>query len=91
MLRGLVLYPDYRVTTAPIVFVTKACCVVVALMAAHALTPDTLELVFTWIVLLVQGPEVTLCATFVNNFVFTLYLFDCVLWYRIFIYIAKWP
>jgi hypothetical protein len=50
MLRGLVLYPDYRVTTAPVAFVTKACCVVVALMAAHALTPDTLELVFTWIV-----------------------------------------
>jgi hypothetical protein len=50
MLCGLVLYPDYRVTTAPVAFVTNACCVVIALMAAHALTPDTLELVFTWIV-----------------------------------------
>jgi hypothetical protein len=50
MLRGLVLYPDYRVTIATVAFVMKACCVVVALMAARALTSDTLELVFTWIV-----------------------------------------
>ena len=40
MLRGLVLYPDYRVTTVPVAFVTKVCCVVVALMATHMLTPD---------------------------------------------------
>jgi hypothetical protein len=53
---GLVLYPDYRVTTAPVAFVTKACCVVVALMAADALTPDTLELVFAWIVVGCSSP-----------------------------------
>jgi hypothetical protein len=56
MLRGLVLYPDYRVTTVPVAFVTKVCCVVVALMAAHALTPDTLELVFAWIVVGCSSP-----------------------------------
>jgi hypothetical protein len=73
MLRGLVLYPDYRVTTAPVAFVTKACCVVVALIAAHALTPDTLELVFTWIVVGCSRSWSHICATFVNKFVFTLY------------------
>jgi hypothetical protein len=44
-LRGFIVYPNYRATIASIVLVTKACCVVVALMAAHALTSDTLELV----------------------------------------------
>jgi hypothetical protein len=29
-LRGLLLYPDYRVTIAPVALVTKACCVAVA-------------------------------------------------------------
>jgi hypothetical protein len=33
----------------PVALITKACCVVVALMAAHALTPDTLELILAWI------------------------------------------
>jgi hypothetical protein len=33
----------------PVALIMKACCVVLALMAAHALTPDTLELVFVWI------------------------------------------
>jgi hypothetical protein len=55
-LRGLVLYPDYRVTTAPIAFVMKACCVVVALMATHALTSDTLELAFVWIMVGCSSP-----------------------------------
>jgi hypothetical protein len=44
-LRELIVYPDYRVTTAHVALVTKACCVVVALMAAYTLTLDTLELV----------------------------------------------
>jgi hypothetical protein len=29
----------------PVAHITKACCVVVALMVAHAFTPDILELV----------------------------------------------
>jgi hypothetical protein len=39
-----------------IVLVTKACCVVVALMAAHALTLDTLELVLVWIMVSYSSP-----------------------------------
>jgi hypothetical protein len=49
-LRGLIVYPDYRAIIVPVVLITKACYTVVALIAAHALTPDTLELVLTWIV-----------------------------------------
>jgi hypothetical protein len=45
MLRGLIVYPDYRARIVPVVLITKVCCVVIALMAAHTLTPDTLELV----------------------------------------------
>jgi hypothetical protein len=33
----------------PVALIMKACYTVVALMAAHALTPDTLELVLAWI------------------------------------------
>ena len=49
-LRGLIVYPDYRAIIVPVALITKACYTVVALMAAHALTPDTLELVLAWIV-----------------------------------------
>ena len=66
---GLVAYPNYRATTAPVALVMEACCVVVAQMATHALTPDTIELVLSWIVVGRSSPKVTLCATFVNNFV----------------------
>ena len=48
-LRGFIMYPDYRAIIVLVALITKACCVVLALMAAHALTPDTLELVFVWI------------------------------------------
>jgi hypothetical protein len=34
---GLIVYPDYRATIA---LVIKACCIVVALMATHTLTPE---------------------------------------------------
>jgi hypothetical protein len=34
------VYPDYRAIIVPFTLITKACCVVVALMAAHVLTPD---------------------------------------------------
>jgi hypothetical protein len=37
---GLIVYPNYRVIIMSVALITKACCVVVALMAAHALTPD---------------------------------------------------
>jgi hypothetical protein len=40
----------------PVAFVMKAYCVVVALMVAHALTPDTLELVLAWIVVGCSSP-----------------------------------
>jgi hypothetical protein len=39
-LRGLIVYPDYRAIIVPVALITKACCVVVALMAAHMLTPE---------------------------------------------------
>jgi hypothetical protein len=39
-LRGLIVYPDYRAIIVHVALITKACYVVVALMAAHALTPD---------------------------------------------------
>jgi hypothetical protein len=72
------VYADYRATIASIVLVTKACCVAIALMAAHALTSDTLELYSRGLWWVVQDPKVTLCATFVNNFVWLYILFDCV-------------
>jgi hypothetical protein len=40
-LRGLIVYPDYRAIIVLVALITKAGCVVVALMATHALTPDT--------------------------------------------------
>jgi hypothetical protein len=49
-LRGLIVYPDYRAIIVPIALITKACYTVVVMMAAHALTLDTLELVLAWIV-----------------------------------------
>jgi hypothetical protein len=39
-LHGLIVYPDYRAIIVPVALIMKACCVVVALMAAHVLTPD---------------------------------------------------
>jgi hypothetical protein len=42
---GFIVDPDYKAIYAPVALVTRAYCVVVALMAAHALTPVTLELV----------------------------------------------
>jgi hypothetical protein len=56
MLCGLIVYVDYRDIIASITLVTKACCAVVALMAAHALTPDTLEIVLAWIVVGCSSP-----------------------------------
>jgi hypothetical protein len=47
MLCGLIVYLDYLAIIAPIALVIRAC-VVVALMATHALTPVTLELVLAW-------------------------------------------
>jgi hypothetical protein len=70
---GLVAYPDYRATTAPVALVMEACCIVVAQMVTQALTPDTIEHVLAWIVVGRSSPKVTLRATFVNNFVFALY------------------
>jgi hypothetical protein len=55
-LRGLIVYPNYRVIIVPVALITKACCVFVALMAAHALTQDTLELVLAWNVVGYSSP-----------------------------------
>jgi hypothetical protein len=55
-LRGLIVYTNYRVTTALVALVTKACSVVVAQMATHALTSDTLELVLAWIAVGYSSP-----------------------------------
>jgi hypothetical protein len=49
-LHGLIVYPDYRATIVPVALITKACYAPVALMVAHALTPDILEHVLAWIV-----------------------------------------
>jgi hypothetical protein len=56
MLRGLIVYPDYRAIIVSVALITKACCVVVALMATHTLAPDTLELVLAWIVVGCSSP-----------------------------------
>jgi hypothetical protein len=53
---GFIVYTDYRDIIVSLVLVTEACCVVVGLMAAHALTPDTLELVLAWIVVSCSNP-----------------------------------
>jgi hypothetical protein len=49
MLRGFIVYPNYRAIIVPVALITEAYYTIVALMAAHALTPDTLELVLAWI------------------------------------------
>jgi hypothetical protein len=41
-LRGLIMEPDYRAKIVLVALFARTYCVVVALMAAHALTPDTL-------------------------------------------------
>jgi hypothetical protein len=56
ILCALIVYADYRATIASIVLVPKACCVVITLMAAHALMSDTLELVLAWIVVCYSSP-----------------------------------
>jgi hypothetical protein len=53
---GLIVYADYRDTIVSFVLVTETCCVVMALMAAHALTPYTIELVLVWIVVGCSNP-----------------------------------
>jgi hypothetical protein len=39
-LHGLIVYPDYRAIIVSVALIMNACCVAVALMAAHVLTPD---------------------------------------------------
>jgi hypothetical protein len=56
MFHGLVMYPNYQAPTASVALVTKVWCVVVALMVAHALTPDTLEILLAWIVVSCWSP-----------------------------------
>jgi hypothetical protein len=89
-LRGLIVYPDYRAIIVPVALITKACCVVVALMVAHVLTPDTRACTRVDYGGLFKPLKSHHNATFVNNFVWLYILFDCVVWHYIFIYIAKW-
>jgi hypothetical protein len=56
MLCGFIVYPNYRAIIVPVAHITKASYTVVALMAAYALTPDTLELVLAWIVVGCSSP-----------------------------------
>jgi hypothetical protein len=56
-LRGLIVYPDYRATTAPVALVTKACCIVVALMVVQTLALDMLELVLVCIMVGCSSPQ----------------------------------
>ena len=56
-LRELIVYPDYRVTTAPVALVTKACCIVVALMVVQTLALDMLELVLVCIMVGCSSPQ----------------------------------
>jgi hypothetical protein len=53
---GFIVYADYRDIIASVTLVTEACCVVVDLMATHALTPYTLELVLAWIAVGCSSP-----------------------------------
>jgi hypothetical protein len=83
---GLIVYPGYRATIASVALVTKACCVVIAMMVAHTLMP-TLGVVLAWIVMGLFKPlKSHYCATFVNNFVWLYILFDCVVYHHIFVY-----
>jgi hypothetical protein len=67
----------------PVALITKACCVVVALMAAHPLTADARAYTRVDRGELFKPSKVTLCATFINNFVWPYILFDCVVWHYI--------
>jgi hypothetical protein len=86
LLRGLIVYVDYRATLVYIVLVTKACCVVVALMAAHALTPDTLELVLAWIVVGYSSPLSHIMCNLCKQFCLALY-FICLCCVASYIYL----
>jgi hypothetical protein len=76
MLRGFIIYPNYRVIIVPVALITKACYTVVALMAATVLPPDTLELVLVECGGLSEPLKSQHSATFVNNFVWLYILFD---------------
>jgi hypothetical protein len=73
LLRVFVMYPNYQATTASVALVTKVWCVVVALMVAHALTPDTLELVLMWIVVGCSRPWSHIMCNLGKQFCFALY------------------
>jgi hypothetical protein len=68
-LRGLIVYPDYRAIIVSVALITKVCCVVVALMAAHALTLDTRACTRVDYGGLFKPLKSHHNATFINNFV----------------------
>jgi hypothetical protein len=91
LLRVLIVYPNYQATVVSIALITKAGCVVVALMAAHALTSDARACTRVDCGGLFKPLKPHHSATFISNFIWLYILFDCVVWHHIFIYIAKWP
>jgi hypothetical protein len=85
-LRGLIVYPDYRAIIVHVVLITKVWCVVVALMAAHALTPYTLELVLAWIVVGCSSPWSHIMRNLRKQFYLALY-FICLCCVASYIYL----
>jgi NADH:ubiquinone oxidoreductase subunit 3 (subunit A) len=85
-LRGLIVYPDYRVIIVSVALITKARCVVVALMAAHALTPDARACTRVDCGGLFKPLKPHHSATFINNFIW-LYILFIVLCDIIYLYI----
>jgi hypothetical protein len=70
---GLILYHDYWATIALVALITKACYTVVALMAAHMLTPDILKLVLTWIMVDCSSPWSHIMCNLRKQFCLTLF------------------
>ena len=68
--------PNYRAIIVPVALITKACYIVVALMAATVLPPDTLELVLAECGGLSEPLKSQHSATFINNLVWLYILFD---------------
>jgi hypothetical protein len=78
LLRVLIVYPYYQATVVSVALITKDGCVVVALMAAHALTPDARACTRVDCGGLFKPLKPHHSATFINNFIWLYILFDCV-------------
>jgi hypothetical protein len=72
------MYPNYQAIIVSVALITKVGCVVVALMAAHALTPDTRACTRVDCGGLFKPLKPHHSATFINNFIWLYILFDCI-------------